>query len=105
MDLIISLIVWTSVTIIWIHGEIFKFIKDSILFITPWILEEYVATLLYCSQCSGFWVGIIGYFIINPEWINNNGGPIITVILHGFVISLTSTILDRIIYGAGTKEE
>jgi len=99
IKMIFGVFIWTSVTVVWTRGEIFDFIKQAILHITPWSLEEYVATLLYCAQCSGFWVGIIGGIIIIPEWIHNIGGPVIQTILHGFCISLSSTIVDKVIYG------
>lgn len=99
VKMILSVFIWTAVTITLVRGEIFEPLKKWTIYITPKVLEEYIATLLYCAQCSGFWVGIVGAVIILPEWIVPLGGIPVAVILHGFCISFTSTILDRQLYG------
>jgi len=104
IKMLISIIIWTAVTITAVRGEIFTWIKDRVLWIAPKRLEDWIATLMYCSQCAGFWVGTLGAVFIYPEWIplsipSGIAEEIVRAILNGFTISLSATITDRMIYG------
>lgn len=61
-------------------------------------VEFMIGTLLYCSQCIGFWVGIIIGTILDIKWTGYISG-IPYVILSGFISSSFSMILDRFSYG------
>lgn len=103
ISMILSVFIWSAVTITFVNAKVFAPLKYVILKITPRIFEENVAILLHCSQCFGFWVGVVGSFIVYPVWITNIGGPVITTVLHGFCISLSSLLIDRLIYGKETN--
>lgn len=104
IKMFISTAVWTAVTITMVRGEIFTWMKDRILWIVPKRFEDYAATLMYCSQCSGFWVGTIGSLLIYPEWFSLTipfgvVHEVMVGILNGFTVSLSATMTDRLIYG------
>lgn len=104
-DLFVNILIWTSVTVVFVRGEVFTKPKDFLIRMIPsGEFEELIATLLYCAQCSGFWIGFLGSFIMWPFWISTDFWGIVPF-LNGFCISLTSTIADRIIYGTDDRKD
>lgn len=95
MELIIFIIVCVSCTVTFTRAEIFEWPKNKIINRLPVKLEKPIGSLMYCSQCLGFWVGftlswLIGLPISGIVGIDN--------IMLGFVSSYFSSLGDKIIY-------
>ena len=95
LDLIIALVAVSSVTLVWVRGEIFdpfkRFLIDD-----AGKYDKFVATLVYCSMCSGFWVGVFSYLFIQPDMLNR---PIwIEWPLWSCMVSVSSIAIDRLIW-------
>lgn len=89
LDAVLITLLWVSITI----GFTTAWILDSP---KNWIMEkiappydEYVAKLMGCPQCSGFWIGILGAFIKWPYWIGVEPSWIVPV-AQGFIVSFLS---------------
>ena len=81
VDLFIFLLVFSGLTQILTRGKIFNKIRPNFEF-------------FYCSQCIGFWVGLIMYLVfpITGLWSFTPG--ILNAIFMGLAISLTSMFSD-----------
>ena len=97
-DMIIFILVFSSLSILLAKGEIFDPIKEIILKHIPSFIDEYVATLLTCSMCIGFWIGLIGSFIYDMTWLQLVSGKIQSHLLAGPLISVTSIAIDKFIF-------
>lgn len=97
-ELAIDLFVWAAVTVSLVKGEALDPIKEKIINWLPNRIDEFVGSLINCSQCAGFWIGILGALLYIPDCLNS-WGTTVGIILHGFCVSLISTIIDRGIYG------
>lgn len=93
----LCIIVLVCITIVLVRGSMLEKIKQRILKITPKRFEENVGFLMYCSMCLGFWIGIIGIAILVKDTIFLN--RIVTAICSGFLVSVLSIYLDRLIFG------
>jgi hypothetical protein len=80
--MMIHLIGMTGITLIIVRASIFHGLRD-------WLLEKRpkdVGYLFTCTQCMGFWVGLIGgvvYF------------DILTALMYAGGVSLLSMVADR----------
>ena len=96
MELVTFIITATAVTVTLARAEILEMPKGWIIDRLPVRLEKPIGSLMYCSQCMGFWFGIIISMFITPKL---SGTPGIDNILLGFVSSYFSSLGDKIIYG------
>ena len=74
-----------GLTLILTRGTIFDKVRNWI-----GIQNGFLGTLVYCSQCLGFWVGLV-YYVIR---IRKN---VIEAILFASAISLLSYLIDAIL--------
>lgn len=102
MELITFIITATAVTVTLARAEILEMPKGWIIDRLPVRLEKPIGSLMYCSQCMGFWFGIIISIFITPSISGIIG---IDNILLGFISSYFSSLGDKIIYRDQDTEE
>jgi hypothetical protein len=100
MSLMVFMIISASCTVVLARAEILERPKGWIIDRLPVRLEEPVGSLMYCSQCLGFWAGLVLSVIIGPKVSGIIG---VDNIMLGFVSSYCSTLGDKLVYGR--KEE
>ena len=95
VTLVIGLLAVSSVTLVWVKGEIFDPFKKYCIGSVK-RFDAFLSTLLYCSMCSGFWVGIFSYVFIQPYIL---GKPWwMELPLWACMVSITSIALDKAIW-------
>lgn len=104
--MLVFIIVTSAITIGISRGYLLDGLKDWIIKKIPnrfVLIEREVGKLLFCSQCVGFWVGIIMSIFMNPEWVGIF--PVVNNIIAGFVTSLFSSMFDFAIFGKGEEDD
>ena len=87
----------SSLTVLLARGGIFYNMKMTIMRLLParFGIDHKAMELMFCSQCLGFWVGILGAWLIEFP----TGSSVIKFILIGALVSTISLTIDRICYG------
>lgn len=102
MELATFIIVSMSLTVVLARAEVLEYIKGYIIMHVSVKMEKPLGSLMYCSQCMGFWIGIILSIFLGPSL---SGIPGVDNILLGFVSSYFSSLGDRIIYGISDESD
>lgn len=95
-EALITVLLYATVTVLLIRGEIFEPFKMKILHVVPGFAEEFFASVMYCSQCLGVWIGLVGLLTIEPVSFIH---PLAQCILFPAAVSTIALLLDRVIYG------
>lgn len=97
MDVNLYLLILICFTLVFVRGWIFDRPKKFLIKPLKGYIEEFFSTLLYCSMCTGFWVGLFGSFILDSSWIGYS--PAINHFASGLIISILSKGVDKLIFG------
>ena len=95
-NLLMFILACVGCTVTLVRADILSKPKQMIIDLLPRPLEKPIASLITCSQCLGFWVGIILSFLIDVEISGIIG---VNTILLGFTSSYFSLLGDRVVYG------
>ena len=74
------------------RAEVLEPLKSLVIRRLPSGLDHWIALLMSCPMCLGFWIGVVGDFLVEVPWV---GGTISRVILLPFVVSVLSAAIDR----------
>jgi hypothetical protein len=77
-------------------------LKVKIILAIPGCIDKIVTKALFCSQCIGFWTGLVLFFFMN---INITGTYALDCILSSFLSSYFAMLLNRMVYGTGGSDE
>lgn len=102
MTIIIFLFLSGAITIGLTRSELLDEVKEKLISFLPLGLDRYIGTLLFCTQCLGFWIGLILSIFISPSWIGIY--PVVDNILAAFAASYISTLMDLVVYGRAKDE-
>ena len=94
--MVMDTILYSSLSHLLATGEIFVPVKAAIIRIIParWSrIEEGAATLLYCSQCLGFWVGLAGSVTVSG--LTNHLPAGLANVLFAATVSSFALLLTR----------
>lgn len=94
---LIFLAILSSITLIFSKGIIFDAPKQWIIIHVPDYMEWFLSNLFECSMCSGFWIGMIGSFVLSPAWIGY-GCPF-NHFFAGCLVSVLSRAIDIAMWG------
>jgi len=99
MNFFIFLLACIGMTNILVHGKILDVIKVFGKSLRSWLTTpKFLAEMLNCYECAGFWVGIfLGLIYFKTfDW---------NVLIYGFATSLVSQFYSEIIYLIRSKTD
>lgn len=85
--------VFVACTVVLSRGFIFDAMKDALIDRLPLGTDVYLAKLLYCPMCLGFWVGVVGHLLYPLSAFEVFGVAILDVIGCGLVVSVSAAII------------
>lgn len=91
----VALAAVSCATLVWTRGDVFKDIKSALINAAG-KHDKFVAMLVYCAMCSGFWFGVVSYVFLQPELL---GKPWwMELPLWACMVSISSIAIDKAIW-------